>query len=279
MKKFVICFVLSLVLTGNTAVQAHHCGSCSYLVGKDYHQEEYTFQNCDRHSMLEETTVYYYSNGTRRYYRTSTIFNADGSVLDSGCSNVKHIVYNKKHYFTFYKNKKYQILDEHGNYLTVKNYKMMNEIAPNRLLVKLDKKYGIIDLNENIITPIKYKKFEQVGTNLFITKLNGYYGMTDNSNNILIKNEHDKIKPLYDVFVIKKYDKFGIVNKNGNIVLQTEYDKVKKIGEYIVVKKDGKYGVLDSTGEIISEAIYKKIRLNRNSLEVKLPKNSWKTLQ
>ena len=109
--------------------------------------------------------------------------------------------------------------------------------------------------------------------------VNGYYGMTDNSNNILIKNEHDKIKPLYDVFVTKKYDKFGIVNKNGKIILQTEYDKVKKLGEYIIVKKDGKYGVLDDCGNIIAETIYKKIRLNRNTLEVKLPKNSWKTLQ
>ena len=279
MKKIAICFIFCFILSGNISANAHHCGSCSYLVGKDYHQEEYTFNNCDRHSMLEETTVYYYSNGTRRYYRTSTIFNADGSILDSGCSNVKHIVYNGKHYFTFYKNKKYQILDEYGNYLTVKNYKSMTEIAPNRLLVKLDKKYGIIDLNENIITPIKYKKFEQVGQNLFITKLNGYYGMTDSQNSMLIKNEHDSIKALYDVFVIKKYDKFGIVNKNGKIILPVEYDKVKKLGEYIVVKKDGKYGVLSSSGEIIAEAIFKKVRLERNTLEGKLLKNSWKTLQ
>ena len=103
--------------------------------------------------------------------------------------------------------------------------------------------------------------------------------MADNSNNILIKNEHDKIKSLYDVFVIKKYDKFGIVNKNGKLILQTEFDSVKKLGEYILIKKDGKYGILDASGKIIAEPIYKKVRLNRNTIEVKLPKHSWKSLQ
>lgn len=279
MKKIAICFVLGFILSGNLSVNAHHCGSCSYLIGKDYHEEEYTFANCDKHSVIEETTVYYYSNGTRRYYRTSTIFNADGSILDSGCSNVKHIIYNKKHYFTFYKNKKYQIIDENGNYLTIKNYKMMNEIAPNRLLVKLDKKFGVINLDGKVITPIKYKKFEQVSNDLFITKLNGYYGMIDSSNNILIKNEHDKIKQIYEVFIIKKYNKFGIVNKNGEMILQTEFDTIKKLGEYILIKKDGKYGVLDSNGNIIANPIFKKIKLNRNVLEGNLHKKDWITLQ
>lgn len=279
MKKFVFFFVLSLVLSSNIPANAHHCHSHYYVTYKDYFQEEHNFANCNKHSMLKETSVYYYSNGTRRSYTTSTIFNQDGSILESGCSNVKHIIYNKKHYFTFYKNKKYQILDENGNYLSTKEYKSMQEIAPNKLLVKLDKKYGIIDLRENVITPIKYKKFEQIGKNLYLTKLNGYYGVIDSSNNVLIKHEHDKITPLYETFILKKYDKYGLIDKNGKIILTTDYDKIKKLGEYILIKKDGKYGVLDSSGKIVSQAIYKKIRLERNSLEGKLYKNSWETLQ
>ncbi|MBO5738458.1 WG repeat-containing protein [bacterium] len=278
MKKVFICFILGFILSGNISANAHHCGSYSYLIGKDYHEEKYTFTNCDKHSVIEEISVYYYSNGTRRYYKTSTIFNADGSILVSGCSDVKHFIQNKKHYFTFYKNKKYQIIDENGNYLTIKNYKMMDEIAPNRLLVKLDKKFGVINIDGNIITPIKYKKFEQVNTDLFITKLNGYFGMIDSSNNILIKNEYDKIKQLYNVFIIKKYNKFGIVNINGEIILQAEFDNIKKLGEYIIVKKNGRYGVLDSNGNIIANPIYKKIQLNRNTLKGKLPKKDWITL-
>ncbi len=278
MKKVAIYLFLGLIFSGNCCAMAHHCSSHYYVTYKDYFQEEHNFANCDKHSMLKETTVYYYSNGSRRTYITNTIFNQDGSILESGCSNVKHIIYKNKHYFTFYKNKKYQILDEQGNYLSVKNYKSMKEIAPNRLLIKLDKKYGIIDLKENVITPIKYNKFEQFGQNLFLTKLNGYYGMCDNSNNILIKNEHDSIKPLYETFILKKYDKYGLADKNGKIILPVEYDKIKKLGEYILTEKDNKFGVIDSAGNIIAEPIYKKIRLNRNSLEGKLAKQNWQNL-
>lgn len=154
----------------------------------------------------------------------------------------------------------------------------MKEIAPNKLLVKLDKKYGIIDLKENVVTPIKYKKFEQVGQNLFITQLNGYYGMCDNSNNTFIKNENDSIKQLYETYLIKKMEKSGLADKNGKIILPVEYDKIKKLGEYILVEKDNKYGVLNSTGTIIAEPIYKDIRLNRNTLEGKLVKGGWTNL-
>lgn len=277
MKKSVLYLILAIFCT-TMSVQAHCHGSHNYVTHTNYFQEGHRFANCNRHSLLNETTVYYYANGSRNSYTTSTIFNQDGSILESGCYNVKHLIYNNKHYFTFYKNKKYQILDENGNYLSVKNYKFMKEVAPNKLLVKLDKKYGIIDLKENVVTPIKYKKFEQVGLNLFITQLNGYYGMCDNSNNILINNENDSIKQLYETYLIKKMGKYGLADKNGKIILPVEYDKIKKLGEYILTEKNNKYGVLDSTGTIIAEPIYKDIRLNRNSLEGKLPKGSWTNL-
>lgn len=261
------------------SVQAHCHHSHNYVTHTNYFQEEQHFANCNKHSLLNETTVYYYANGTRNSYTTSTIYNNDGTILESGCYNVKHLIYNNKHYFTFYKNKRYQIIDENGNYLSVKNYKYMKEIAPNKLLVKLDKKYGVIDFNEKIITPIKYKKFEQVEQNLFITQLNGYYGMCDNANNILIKNENDTIKPLYETYLLKKMGNYGLTDKNGKITLPVEYDKIKKLGEYILIEKDDKFGVLDSTGKIIAKPIYKEIRLNRNNLEGKINKGDWINLQ
>ena len=278
MKKSIICLILGFIISSNSAVLAHHCHSHYYVTYKDYYQDELNFANCDKHYAIKETTVYYYSNGTRRSYVTNTIYNNDGAILASGCSDVKHFVYNKKHYFTFYQNKKYQIIDEFGNFISINNYKQMQEIAPNRLLVKLDKKYGVIDLNNNIITPIKYKEFKQIGPNLFLTKLNGYYGMADNSNNIFIKNEYDKIKPLYDTYLLKKYDKYGLADKNGKFILLAEFDDIEKLGEYILIKKDNKYGVLDSSGNIISNPIYKKIRLERNTLQGKLAGNCWQNL-
>lgn len=277
MKKGLLLLLVSTIFFSLPA-NAHHCHSHAYVTYKDYFQEEHNFLDCKKHSMLKKTTIYYYSNGTRRTYITNTIFNQNGDVLESGCTNVKHINLGNKHYFTFYKNKKYHILDESGKYLSNKNYKEMQEVAPNRLLVKLDKKYGIINLNEEIIVPIKYQKFEQINKNLFITKLNGYYGIVDSSNNILIKNEHDKIDRIYDTFRIKKYDKFGLIDKNGSIILTVEYDKITKLGEYILVKKDKKYGILDSTGKLIANPVFKKIRLNRNSLEGKVNKTYWQTL-
>lgn len=277
MKRKLFYLIAGLIFVTNS-VEAHHCSSHYYVTYKDYFQEEQLFNNCNKHSMLKETTVYYYSNGTRRSYVTNTIFNQDGSVLISGCTDVKHILYKNKHYFTFYKNKKYQILDENGNYLTTKEYKKLKEIAPNRFLVKLNKKLGIIDLNENTITPIKYQKFEQIGQNLFLTKLNGYYGITDSNNKILIKNENDSIKPLYDVFIVKKQNKYRIADNKGQIILPSEYDNIKMLGEYILIKKDGKFGVLDANGKTIADTIYKKIRLERNNLEGKIAGNSWHSL-
>ena len=279
MKKIIFLTFFCIFLNFNIAAEAHHCHSHYYVTYKDYFQEEQNFNNCDRHFVVKETSIYYYSNGTRRSYTNSTIFNKDGSILESGCSDVKHIIYKNRHYFTFYKNKKYQIIDESGNYISIKKYKKMQEISQNRLLVKLDKKYGIIDLNENIIVPIKYDKFEQISDITFLTKLNGYWGILDINNNLLIKNEHDKISKLYDVFLVEKQNKYGIVNKFGEIILPVEFDKIKKLKEYILIEKDGKNGVLSPSGEIIAEPIYKKIRLNRNNLEGIVTKNEWKALQ
>ncbi len=278
MKKLFASLVLVLTLLMSSPAEAHYCGSHYYVTYKDFYQEEHNFKNCDRHYLLKDVSIYYYSNGTRRTYISNTIFNKDGSILVSGCSDVNHIESNGKHYFIFYKNKKYQIMDEFGNILSVKKYKYMREIAQDKLLVKLDKRFGIVNLNDEIIVPIKYKKFEQIGKDLFLTKLNGYYGILNSSNKILIKNEHDKISPIHETFLLKKYNKFGLASKSGEIILPIEYDKIKELDEYIVIEKDGLYGLLDSSGNVISKPIYKKIRLNRNNIEVKLPRQNWQTL-
>lgn len=273
MKKIFLSLAFCLLFLSTNSANAHHCHSYAYVTYRDYYREDLVFHNCNKHSVLKETYVYYYSNGTRRTNVVNTIFNNDGSVLVSNCSDVKHFLYNGKHYFSFYKNKKYQIIDEFGEPLTVKNFKMMKEVFPNKFLVKLEKKYGIIDLFENTIVPIKYNKFEQVGKDLFLTKLNGYWGLIDSSGKVFVKNENDKIKQIYNVFILKKDDKYGLANLNGEIVLSTDYDKIEALGEYIVVKKDKKYGVYDSNGNKLTDIIYKKIRLNRNNLEVLQEKN------
>lgn len=272
MKKGLFCLVLCLVLNVSTSVSYAHCHNHAYLVHKDFYQEEQTFHNCNRHYVVKETTVYYYSNGTRRSYTYSTIFNEDGTVVASNCRDVKHLIYNKKHYFTFYRNKRYNIMNEEGVIVSTKQYKEMQELAPNKLLVKLDKKFGIIDLNENKVVPIKYKKFEKIGEDLFLTKLNGYWGMINSSNKTIVKNEYEKISPIYDCYLLKKYGKYGLTDNKGNIIVEANCDKIKKLGEYIITKNNCKYGVYDSAGHIIADNIYKDVRLERNTLEGKLAK-------
>ncbi|MBE7713118.1 MAG: WG repeat-containing protein [Cyanobacteria bacterium SIG26] len=273
MKKFFVGFVLvGLLLNFGTICFASCRGSssCVYIVGKDFMQSEEKFLNCDKHFVVKDITTYLYSNGTRRTQVSATIYNLDGLVLESGCSDVEHYIYANKHYFSFYKDKKYQILDETGKINTVKNYKKMKVIVPNKFLVKLDKLYGVIDLYENTIIPIKYKSFEQIGQDLYLTKLNGYYGMINSSNKVLIKNEYDKIKPFYEIYVLKRKDQYGLANKHGEIILAPIYEKIKRCGEYIIVQKGKYYGVFDSTGNQLSPFIYKNIRLDRNTLQGKL---------
>lgn len=273
MNRFLAGLVLLGLLCGYTAPSfAHSCNSssCVYLVGKDFTQSEEKFLNCNKHFVVRDITTYLYSNGTRRTQESATIYNLDGSVLESNCSNVEHHINGKLHYFSFYKSKKYQIIDENGVIYTIKNYKKMKEIAPDKFLVKLDKLYGVIDFRENTIIPIKYKSFEQIGQDLYLTKLNGYYGMINSSNKTLIKNEYDKIKPLYETYVLKRKDQYGLADNKGNIILSPIFDKIKKCGEYIIVQKGKYYGVFDATGNQITQFIYKDIRLDRNNLQGKL---------
>ncbi len=281
MKKITCAIVLGLLICANSDAFAHsrhyHSSSSShsYLVGKDEIHQEHKFPNCQKHYLQKHTTVYFYSNGTRSSYTNNTILNTDGTIIQSECSSVKHLIYEDKHYFIVYKGKGYKILDDNGEELTLKKYSKMEEIVSDRLLVRYDKKYGIIDLDENVIVPLKYKSFDRVGKNLFITNLNGYYGMIDYSNNVLIKNEYDKIKPLYNTFLLKQYGLYGLADINGKIILEAQYDKIKKLGEYILVKKDKKYGVYDSVGNKITDIKYKDIRLERNVLEGKLNSGRW----
>lgn len=274
MKKNFVVLLFCFLLFSNNSALAHHCHS-HYVTYRDYYQEDIAFHNCNKHYAIKETTTYYYSNGSRYTYVYSTIYNSDGTILEAGCRNLKHYIKDGKHYFTFYKNKKYNIMDETGKYLSFKNYKNMYEINNNKLLVKLNKRYGIIDLNENIIVPIKYKSIEKVGEDLFLTKLNGYYGFINSSNKILVKNEYDSIKQIHNIYKLKQDGKFGLANSKGEMILFSNCDKIKKIGEYILVKRNKEYGVFDADGNIIADIKYRKVNFERNTLYLQDSNKNW----
>lgn len=238
-----------------------------YIVGREVIPNTHTFQGCNEHSATSETIVSHYSNGTSRSYTYYTVYGANGTVLATDCTDVKHIIYDGIHYLLLRKNGKYGIYSHDGVLLSNRNYTSMTEIAPNRLLVRANKLYGIIDLAENTIVSIKYKELKSVGHDLYISKLNGYYGMLNSSNVVFFAPEYDKITPLYDTFVLKKYSKYGLADAQGQLILSPIYDKIKKQGEFIVVKKDNLWGAFSSDGNALSQIKYEKIRINRNHLE------------
>ena len=247
-----------------------------YLINSEHQKTEQRFPNCDKHYVETETTVNFYSDGTRRVFSNSTIFNSDGTLLLDNCLNVRHVANEDKHYFIVKRYKEpFKIIDSDGNVLTHRSYSYMEDIEPNRIFVKLDKKYGMIDLAENIVVPMIYQKFDRAGDKIFIGKLNGYYGIVDIDNNILVKPECNKIKKIYDVFVAKKYDKYVLISDKGEFISGFEYDKVKKLGEYILVRKNNRYGVYDFSGMKLTDLKYKKIRLERNNLEGQLYSDKW----
>ena len=109
---------------------SYHSGSNSvYIIRRDFQQDKSPFLNCKNHSLLTETVIYHYSDGSRRSYKKYSILNADGSVFEADCTSVKHIVHNKTHYFLIKKNKQYKIMTEDGKQVSKRNYTLMNEIT------------------------------------------------------------------------------------------------------------------------------------------------------
>ena len=280
MKKILCLLVLLLLLSPayaksshyhhNMNNSVHHSHDSSshpvYLLSKDTKVDTVKYPDCNDHYELQEITTSSYSDGSKRVYTNSTVYNSDGSTLISDCRSVKHIIYDDKHYFIVNRNG-YEILNDKAEPVTVRKYSKIQEVDKNRLLVKYNKRFGIIDLQEQTIVPIKYQRLNEIANNIFLTKLNRYYGIVDVNNKTILENDCDKIKPLYDTFVVKKYNKYGLLDLNANILLNIEYDKISKLGEYIIVKKNKKYQVYDYTGKLLSPNQYKKLRLKRNRLQ------------
>lgn len=206
------------------------------LINTQYQKTEHKFTNCDKHYILTETATNFYSDGSRRIYSNSTIFNSDGSVIEIDCKSVEHLIFNDKHYFIINKNG-YKLINDSGETLTKRNYSFMTKITPNRILVKFDKRYGIIDLSEDTIVPVKYQKMTHIGNGIFVTKLNGYYGILDKDDNILLNNNCERIKPIHDVIVIKKYGKYGIYNREDRLYLNPCMTKLKNSMNTYLLKK------------------------------------------
>ena len=94
----------------------HHYSGCSsncvYIIESNNFQEEKSFKNCTNHTLLVNGTTNYYSNGAIRTHYSYSVLNQDKTPLISNCSDIKHIIYNKKHYFIAKQNKYYKIITQ-----------------------------------------------------------------------------------------------------------------------------------------------------------------------
>ena len=248
----------------------HHSSQSSsqpvYLVRSEHNTSEEKFPNCAKHYMKTDTTINYYSDGSRRTFVNSTVYNQDGTILVSNCNKVKHVFYKNSHYFIICKNSGCSIINSKGETITKQNYSKIEELKENRFLVKYNKKFGIIDIEENAVVPVKYQKFQKISDETFITKLNGYYGILDIENDILVKNDCEKIKPLHNTILLKRYGKYGLNKPDGSVIYKIEFDKIKPYKEFILLKKDKKYQISDYNGKSLSDEKFKKIKLERNTL-------------
>ena len=291
MKKILMCVCLVFIFgtcaiaKGSHSPSGHNChsnchhnhphhtsGSSSsehvYLTNTEHNTYEQKFPNCKDHYAITETVTNYYSNGTKNVFSSSTIYNSDGSVLETDCLNVEHLIFDDKHYFIINKKGRgYRIIDDSANVLTTRKYTKMTSLGSGKILVRSDKKYGVIDLFERTVIPIKYQQMDNITKDIFLTKLNGYYGIIDVNDNILIKNDCDKIKIVNDVLIIKRYDKYGLASRDGEIIYDIKYNKIKKFGEYILIKQDKKFGIYNPETKESSQIKYKKIKLERNVLK------------
>jgi len=251
----------------------------TYLVRSDSQSTEQNFPHCKDHYMVVKTMTNFYSDGTRRTYKNCTIYNNDGSVIESDCGSVNHILFNNKHYFIISKNRGgYYLINDSGENIFSRNYSYIESLTENRLLVKYNKKYGIVDMQENIIVPIKYQKLQKLGNNnmVFISKLNGYYGIIDiNNNKQLIENNCDKFKIIHDTIMLKRHNKYGLVDMNGELLYDIKYDKIKEFKEYILLEKNNMRMLADFQGKPVTENAYKKIKMKRNILYGKNNENFW----
>lgn len=276
MKKIFLSLIFISLFISTVNIKAlAHCHHSHYysqpprmLIGKTYYQNEFTFNNCNEHFLYKETVVYHYSDGSKNYFYNYGIINKDKTFLIENCSDIQHIIFNNEHYFLIKKNGYYNIIDKNGVLLTQNKYKTMTRLDNNTILVKSNnKRFGIIDIKGNEIIPIKYHSFEQIKKDLFITKLNGYYGLINTTTNKRLKNEYDKIKPLQNTLLLKKYDKYGLANNKGEVILPTIYNKIEQLEQFILIKEKSQISILNNAGKKITDKTYKKIRINRNTLE------------
>lgn len=202
-----------------------------------------------------------------------------------------------KSYFAVFKDNKWGVIDETGNYIIDPSYAEMI-VVPNSkkdvFLCTYDVNYtagtyktkALNSKNEEIFT--NYEQIEAIQNidknnnlwyeeNVLRVKKDGKYGTINLNGDELLKCEYDQIVAQPEVknsLKISKDGKVGIVNDEGKIIIEPQYQDIENLGDdnkegFIVKSENGKYGIVDFSNNQILEAKYEGItKVYKNDLYV-----------
>ena len=186
--------------------------------------------------------------------------------------------------FTVYKNNKWGVIDETGNYVVDPSYAEMIVIPNSKIGVFIctyDINYetgeyktkALNEKNKEIFT--EYSKIEAIQNidttgnlsydqDVLKVQKDGKYGLINFSGKEIIPTDYEEITAISGVknsYKIKKDGKYGIVNNEGNIVVEPKYADIDTLGKdnksgFIVKDETGKYGLIDYSNNQVLEIKY-----------------------
>ena len=186
--------------------------------------------------------------------------------------------------FAVYKNNKWGVIDETGNYVVDPSYAEMIVIPNSKIGVFIctyDINYetgeyktkALNEKNKEIFT--EYSKIEAIQNidttgnlsydqDVLKVQKDGKYGLINFSGKEIIPTDYEEITAISGVknsYKIKKDGKYGIVNNEGNIVVEPKYADIDTLGKdnksgFIVKDETGKYGLINYSNNQVLEIKY-----------------------
>ena len=187
-------------------------------------------------------------------------------------------------YFAAYKDNKWGVINQEGEYVIDPSYQEMIIIPNNKqgvFICNYDVNYTTEEYKTKVLNAenkeifTEYDKVEALqnkdeNNNLWYeeevlkVEKDGKYGLIDFTGKEVISIEYDEISVIDGIensFKVKKDDKYGIVDSDGKVVVEPQYADIDILGKdnksgFIFKNDSGKYGIIDYSNNIVLEANY-----------------------
>lgn len=193
-----------------------------------------------------------------------------------------------KDYFVVYKDNKYGVIDEKGNYIIDPSYAEMIVIPNSKkdiFLVTYDVNYDTGDYktkvlnsnNQEIFT--EYSQVEAIQNkdesnnvwyeeNVLRVKKDGKYGLISFDGKQLTSYDYDSISAIQSIknaYRVLKNGRYGVIDNTGKELVKAEYLDVTNLGKdnkegFIVKNAEGKSGIVDYSGQVVIETKYDEVK-------------------